>query len=109
MNYFRIDGKKAHKKHDFYGSPRWKRLRHACGVRDKFICQMCEKFCPGRGEGVADHKLRRVTHPELQWELSNLWWLCHTCHNSTKKKIEWAEANKPQLGADGLNEEWREE
>jgi 5-methylcytosine-specific restriction endonuclease McrA len=108
MNYIRTDGKKPHRKHEFYGSVRWQKLRRACGVRDQYVCQMCGKFCPGRREGVADHKLPRATHPHLEWELSNLWWLCETCHNSAKRKIEWAAQNKPQLGVDGLNDEWKE-
>lgn len=105
MNYFRMDILKSHKRDSFYGSLRWQKLRSACGKRDEYVCQMCFNPARGRAKGVADHKLPRKTHPHLEWELSNLWWLCTHCHNSIKQSHE-RNPDREQIGVDGLKTEW---
>lgn len=107
MNFLRTDAKKAHLKGGFYGTQEWRRTARRVGVRDNFICQKCGKYCAGKMEGVADHKIPRRLRPDLAFEMSNLWWLCQHCHNTTKK-LQELHADKPALDADGLNVEWRD-
>jgi 5-methylcytosine-specific restriction endonuclease McrA len=36
----------------------------------------------------ADHKIEKSTHPELRYEVFNIWWLCLICHrNKTDLKL----------------------
>ena len=90
----------------FYSTAKWQALRRTVRLRDRHICQMCQAYCPARNAGAVDHKIPRRVRPDLAYELSNLWWLCTTCHNSTKRTQE-NNAHKPLIGTDGLNEEWR--
>lgn len=107
MNFMRTDGKKGHLKGGFYGTQKWRITARRVGKRDNFICGMCGLYCPGKMEGVADHKIPRRLRPDLAFEMANLWWLCARCHNKTKK-LQELHADKPQIGTDGLNNDWKD-
>lgn len=106
MTFYRTDGLKPHRKSQFYGSARWRKIARLVGIRDGFTCQKCGAHCPGRRQGVADHKIPRRKSPELAFEMSNLWWLCSDCHNKWKR-LEEIHADDEKVGEDGLKDDWK--
>lgn len=73
----------------WYNLARWRKLRLATFVRDRFRCQMC-----GRAEGrssklVCDHVKPHRGNEELFWDENNLQTLCKSpCHDKHKQMIE---------------------
>jgi 5-methylcytosine-specific restriction enzyme A len=72
----------------WYKTKRWQQLRWAVLVRDLFTCGLCARVCGGKGEAVADHKVRHRGDAALFWDEANLWCLCKPCHDGAKARSE---------------------
>lgn len=71
----------------FYQTKEWKRMRKHIFNKSHGLCDSCKErglITPGN---VVDHKLPMKTHFELRLIESNLWVMCHKCHNK-KTAIE---------------------
>lgn len=74
----------------WYHTARWKKLRWAVLVRDRFTCQRC-----GRLEGdtallVANHKRPHRGDPRLFWDERNIETACKPCHDGVIQSEERA-------------------
>jgi 5-methylcytosine-specific restriction endonuclease McrA len=65
----------------FYFSKIWRAVRRVILRRDGYRCTVCRANVAGKGEARVDHIKPRSTHPDLEYELSNLRTLCTTCDN----------------------------
>ena len=73
----------------WYKLARWKRLRWATFVRDKFECQMCGRVSQPKGVFVCDHIEPHRGDEKLFWDPDNLQTLCaDPCHNKHKQRLE---------------------
>lgn len=81
----------AHDIHDFYNSPRWKRLRTQVLQMDKGECQRCKERGRYTKATTVHHVNYVKTHPELALEIYYTWQgkqkrnllsLCHDCHEA---------------------------
>lgn len=61
----------------FYTSQKWRQIRYEILKRYGPVCMACRA---NEGEMHVDHILPRSTHPELEYELSNLQVLCPDCN-----------------------------
>ena len=74
----------------WYRTARWKKLRWATLLADKFTCQMCGDIYTDTSKLVADHKQPHRGDERLFWDGANLTTLCATCHSSLKQREEQA-------------------
>jgi len=87
----RLSDKKIPEGGDFYDTGRWSYLRNRTLIKYGQKCQKCgfggDSFNPLQ----VDHIKPRSTHPELQWEISNLQVLCKSCNKekSNKNESDW--------------------
>jgi len=73
----------------WYNLARWKKLRWATFVRDKFTCQMCGKMSAPEGTLVCDHVEPHRGNERLFWNPNNLQTLCKSpCHDKHKQRME---------------------
>lgn len=75
--------------HDFYNSPKWKKLREQVLKGDKYECQICKKKGKYTRATTVHHVNYVKRYPELALEQYYLWQgkqrrnlisLCHDCH-----------------------------
>lgn len=65
----------------FYQSQRWKKKRKRILKRDKYQCQICNRYGIIR-EAVTVHHIKELeTNPELAMVDGNLISVCQACHN----------------------------
>lgn len=72
----------------WYNTARWRKLRMATLIRDRFTCQICGLLTGDTSKLVADHKKPHRGDERLFWDEGNLQCLCAPCHNSVKQKEE---------------------
>lgn len=80
----------------FYGTREWKSAAHKVKKRDRYTCQRCgKKKAKGDGEEFDIHHIVPFECRELRAEVSNLVYLCESCHywvhskkNRSKKFIK---------------------
>ncbi len=72
----------------FYKSKEWMQLRLKALKRDNFECQLCKDA--GRYHKAENvHHMKEIkTYPHLSLTLSNLQYLCVTCHNKVHDRLE---------------------
>lgn len=76
----------------WYSLKRWKDLRWAVFLRDRFTCQMdgCGRVQPNPSRLVGDHRTPHRGDPDLFWNPDNVHTLCKSCHDSLKQAQERA-------------------
>ena len=70
----------------WYKTARWRSVRWAVLVRDKFTCQMCGLLEGNTSQLVADHKARHGGDPARFWDEAGIQCLCKPCHDGAKQK-----------------------
>jgi len=73
----------------WYRTARWKALRWATLLRDRFTCQLCHRLVRDTSQLVADHRKPHRGDEVLFWDQGNLWTLCSACHNGEKQHQEY--------------------
>ena len=76
--------------HGWYSTARWRALRRATFLRDKFACHMCGHVKGDTSQLVCDHVKRHGGAPALFWDPANLQTLCKSCHDGEKQRQEQA-------------------
>lgn len=75
-----------------YYTARWRRLRQAVFVRDRYACRKCGALCIGRhpapNSPVCDHIRPHRGDEALFWDERNLQTLCKADHDSAKQAEE---------------------
>jgi 5-methylcytosine-specific restriction endonuclease McrA len=72
-------------------SRRWKALRKAILLRDRYTCQWpgCGRLHSDTSKLVADHRIPHRGDAKLFWDPENLQTLCaNPCHNKHKQRLE---------------------
>lgn len=64
----------------FYNSARWKRVRTKAISRDKGLCVKCRRRGKVKAGEEVDHIYPVDKYPRLAFKLSNLQYLCRSCH-----------------------------
>lgn len=82
----RFRGKQHWRK--WYSTARWRKLRWAVLVRDRFTCQRCGKLEGNTSQLVADHKRKHGGNEARFFDMDGIETLCAPCHNSAKQKLE---------------------
>lgn len=72
----------------WYRTARWKKLRWATLVRDRFTCQRCHVTQHDTSKLVADHDQPHRGDERLFWQASNIVTLCKPCHDGVKQRDE---------------------
>lgn len=75
----------------WYRTARWKKLRWATLLRDKFTCQRCGRLEGNTGKLVCDHIKPHRGDERLFWD-GPFTTLCASCHSSAKQSEEHAAA-----------------
>lgn len=89
-----------------YKTGRWRKLRWAMLVRDRFTCRMCGRVMHDTSQLVADHIKEHKGDEALFWDEDNIQTLCKTpCHDSLKQSMERG-GKKPTIGEDGWPVAW---
>ncbi|MBM7598483.1 5-methylcytosine-specific restriction protein A [Virgibacillus halotolerans] len=65
----------------FYQSSNWKKVRQYVKARDGNLCQLCLKDKRFTQADVCDHYIPLEFDKSKGLDPSNLWMLCHGCHN----------------------------
>ena len=78
----------------WYGTARWKRLRMAVLMRDRFTCRMCGAVEGDLSKLVADHVIPHRGRERMFWDEDNLQCLCRVCHDSAKQREEQAQVRR---------------
>lgn len=65
----------------FYASPAWRRLRSLKFANDP-ICEVCAKKGIVEPAVEVDHKVARVSRPDLELDYDNLQSICKQCHTA---------------------------
>lgn len=71
----------------WYRTARWKRLRWATLLRDRFTCQRCGRLESNTSKLVADHVKPHRGDERLFWD-GELVTLCSACHSGEKQRLE---------------------
>jgi len=71
----------------WYRTARWKKLRWATLLRDRFTCQRCGRIEGDTSKLVADHETPHRGDERLFWE-GRLTTLCAPCHSGAKQREE---------------------
>jgi len=76
----------------WYATARWRALRMAVFVRDRFTCQWpgCGHIEANTSKLVADHRKPHRGDEALFWDEENLTTLCKPCHDKHKQRAERA-------------------
>ena len=69
----------------FYHSKEWRQTRAYVFGLSHGLCDQCRQRGVIRPGNVVDHKVPLKRDYELRLTLSNLWTLCHACHNNKTK------------------------
>ena len=77
-----------HQYRGWYNTPRWRTLRDAIRLRDRYTCKLCKRLCVGKGESAVDHIDPHRGDERKFWDETNLQLLCSQCHNTTKQSEE---------------------
>jgi 5-methylcytosine-specific restriction protein A len=73
----------------WYSTARWKRLREAIKLRDRYACQMCGKVSVAGM--VVDHRRPHRGDERMFFDETNLQLLCKApCHDKHKQALEVA-------------------
>lgn len=76
----------------FFASRQWQELRYKAFKLHGAACQCCGATALSSGRPMhCDHVLPRYTHPELEWEITNLQILCEACNlgKGAWDKTDW--------------------
>ena len=78
----------------WYGTKRWRDLKTAAHVRDRYVCQRTGELCVGRypapNSPVANHKIPHRGDPALFWDIDNIETVMKSVHDGEIQREEQA-------------------
>lgn len=79
-----------------YQNKKWKKLRAKVLRRDEYICRECKRYGKTTEATTVHHVKPATKHPELIYNMDNLYSCCANCHNS------FHDRNTDELTAKGM-------
>lgn len=77
----------------FYKSKAWKQVRDYIFNKSHGLCDSCREHGRMTPGNVVDHRIPIKQDYSLRLTQTNLWTLCHSCHN---KKTKTEDSNYPR-------------